>query len=158
MPTPAQPTRRKSLVKQDATLEYFRDRRPNKHSGFRRPITNVQNVFTLRWKTVALLWLIGAATGCVHNFVAKMETYILDGKLSLTSWLGDKYGKGAGFAAWWGATTIIMLISLAITLNISPVAAGSGIPQMKTQLTGAKIKNYLSVKTLVAKVFGLICR
>jgi len=156
LPTPNQPTRRKSLVKQDATLEYFRDRRPNKHSGFRRPITNVQNVFTLRWKTVLLLWLIGAATGCVHNFVAQMETYILDGRRDLTTWLADNYGTGAGLASWWGLTTTVMLISLAVTLNISPIAAGSGIPQMKTQLTGVTIKNYLAMKTLVAKVFGLI--
>lgn len=41
-------SRRKSLVKQDATLEYFRDRRPNKHSGYRRAVTNVQNVFVMR--------------------------------------------------------------------------------------------------------------
>lgn len=65
--------RRQSLVKQDVTLDYFRDRRPNKYSGMRKPITNQQNVFNMRWKTMSLLWLLGALTGTLHKIVGKAE-------------------------------------------------------------------------------------
>ncbi|GMI08843.1 hypothetical protein TrLO_g10179 [Triparma laevis f. longispina] len=150
-------SRRKSLVKQDATLEYFRDRRPNKHSGYRRAVTNVQNVFVMRWKTVFLLWLVGASTGCVHTMVTSLEKVILDAKKNFVETVKLNHGLGAGFAVWWILTAAVMLVSLGLTLNISPVAAGSGIPQMKTQLTGATIKGYLSFRTLVAKICGLVC-
>jgi hypothetical protein len=72
--------RRRSIIKQDATLEYFRDRRPNKHSGYRRAITNNQNVFSMRWKTVGLLFLVGTLTGMVHYVVAWVENLILESK------------------------------------------------------------------------------
>ncbi|GMH86239.1 hypothetical protein TrST_g6894 [Triparma strigata] len=156
-PVPGRSTRRKSLVKQDATLEYFRDRRPNKHSGYRRAVTNVQNVFVMRWKTVFLLWLVGASTGCVHTMVVNLEKVILLAKKDFVQTVRDEHGLGVGFAVWWIFTAAIMLVSLGLTLNISPVAAGSGIPQMKTQLTGATIKGYLSFRTLMAKICGLIC-
>lgn len=42
----------------------------------------------------------------------------------------------------------IVFMSLIITL-------GSGIPEMKTILRGVTLKEYLTFKTLVAKVIGL---
>ena len=185
--------RRQSLVKQDVTLDYFRDRRPNKYSGMRKPITNQQNVFNMRWKTMSLLWLLGALTGTLHKIVGKAEEvshmpctlvcsrhinthtrsklsrtlpppppphplppqYLFDLRRSLVDWASANFGYHGGWAFWSLFTVSMMMFSLLLTFNISPVAAGSGIPQMKTQLTGAKIKNYLSLKTLAAKLVGL---
>eukprot|EP01135_Chromosphaera_perkinsii_P001403 Nk52_evm4s167 gene=Nk52_evmTU4s167 len=42
------------------------------------------------------------------------------------------------------------------TAYISPMAAGSGIPEMKTILSGVELKGFLRFRTLFAKVFGLI--
>jgi H+/Cl- antiporter ClcA/CBS domain-containing protein len=147
--------RRHSLVKQDVTLDYFRDRRPNKYSGMRRPITNTRNVFSMRWKTLILLWALGALTGTVHKAVVLLENALFLLKTYLTEAAHDASGGWAGFLVFLAFTVIVTGASLALTHNISPVAAGSGIPQMKTQLTGTKIKNYLSLKTLIAKILGL---
>ena len=38
-----------------------------------------------------------------------------------------------------------------------PVVPGSGIPEMKTILRGVVLKEYLTLKTFVAKVIGLTC-
>jgi len=148
--------RRKSIVKQDQTLDYFRDRRPNKYSGIRKPITNEQNVFKMRWKTVFLLWLVGAMTGCVHKGVKNAETLIFDLRKSLMSTVHDNYGYVVAFLVWCSFSIGLMLISLYITRIVSPVAAGSGIPQLKTILTGSRISGYLSFRTLVAKIIGLV--
>lgn len=47
------------------------------------------------------------------------------------------------------------------TSNDSPgtllLFAGSGIPEMKTILRGVVLKEYLTLKTFVAKVIGLTC-
>jgi len=145
----------RSLIKQDATLEYFRDRRPNKHSGYRRAITNNQNVFSMRWKTVGLLFLVGTFTGIVHYVVAWAENFILEGKQDLAQYVSKTYSWEVSFIVWWIFTVSVMLVSLILTMNISPVAAGSGIPQMKTELTGHNIKNYLTPRTLIAKIVGL---
>lgn len=40
--------------------------------------------------------------------------------------------------------------------SLSPLA-GSGIPEMKTILRGVVLKEYLTLKTFVAKVIGLTC-
>jgi hypothetical protein len=37
------------------------------------------------------------------------------------------------------------------------ISAGSGIPEMKTILRGVVLKEYLTLKTFVAKVIGLTC-
>lgn len=37
------------------------------------------------------------------------------------------------------------------------LSAGSGIPEMKTILRGVVLKEYLTLKTFVAKVIGLTC-
>lgn len=42
-------------------------------------------------------------------------------------------------------------------LNFQPVAAGSGIPQIKCFLNGVKIPGVVSLKTLVAKAIGVLC-
>lgn len=38
---------------------------------------------------------------------------------------------------------------------VAPQSIGSGIPEMKTILRGVTLKEYLTFKTLVAKVIGL---
>ena len=42
-------------------------------------------------------------------------------------------------------------------MNIfQPVAAGSGIPQVKCYLNGVKVPRVVRIKTLVSKTFGVI--
>ena len=41
-------------------------------------------------------------------------------------------------------------------LFVQPVAAGSGIPQIKCFLNGIKVPHVVRIKTLVCKVFGVI--
>jgi len=48
-------------------------------------------------------------------------------------------------------------IGVTATLRLSPTASGSGIPEMKTILSGSGLGQFLSFKTLLVKAFGLTC-
>ena len=49
------------------------------------------------------------------------------------------------------------LISALVVVLVSPYSTGSGIPEMKSILSGVDIPYFLSGSTLVAKVLGLVC-
>jgi chloride channel 2 len=56
---------------------------------------------------------------------------------------------------WVGYTVILVLATTEFVNRVAPQACGSGIPEMKTILKGIVLKEYLTMKTLVAKVVGL---
>ena len=97
---------KKSTVKQDGTLDHFRDRRPNKYSGMRKPITNDQKQFKMRWKTLLLLWLIGASTGVIHKFVAISQRFILKKKYAIADYVTDELGYGIAVIVWFLMTIL----------------------------------------------------
>ena len=49
----------------------------------------------------------------------------------------------------------LVLFSAGFVHVVAPQAIGSGIPEMKTILRGVVLKEYLTAKTLVAKMVGL---
>ena len=40
---------------------------------------------------------------------------------------------------------------------MQPVAAGSGIPQIKCFLNGVKIPHVVRLKTIICKIIGVVC-
>ena len=57
----------------------------------------------------------------------------------------------------WVITSVVLaLISTFICDMISVYAQGSGIPEVKTILSGINFYKYLSIQTLIAKVFGMV--
>uniref|UniRef100_A0A671RRV3 Chloride channel protein n=1 Tax=Sinocyclocheilus anshuiensis TaxID=1608454 RepID=A0A671RRV3_9TELE len=53
-------------------------------------------------------------------------------------------------------SAFVMFGAIAVAF-VEPIAAGSGIPQIKCFLNGVKIPRVVRLKTLVIKVFGVIC-
>lgn len=60
------------------------------------------------------------------------------------------------FTVWAACSAIPVLIGSLLVTYVEPVAAGSGIPQVKCYLNGVKIPRVVRIKTLVVKVFGVI--
>ncbi|XP_073887667.1 chloride channel protein 2 isoform X9 [Macaca fascicularis] len=52
---------------------------------------------------------------------------------------------------------IAACLQAGFTQILAPQAVGSGIPEMKTILRGVVLKEYLTLKTFIAKVIGLTC-
>uniref|UniRef100_A0A8C5YJE9 Chloride channel protein 2 n=1 Tax=Microcebus murinus TaxID=30608 RepID=A0A8C5YJE9_MICMU len=61
------------------------------------------------------------------------------------------------YLAWVTYPVVLITFSAGFTQILAPQAVGSGIPEMKTILRGVVLKEYLTLKTFVAKVIGLTC-
>ncbi|CAD6192279.1 unnamed protein product [Caenorhabditis auriculariae] len=59
------------------------------------------------------------------------------------------------FSQWIAHITILTALSAVFCQIISKQAVGSGIPEVKVIMHGFKMDNYLTLRTLVAKMFGL---
>ncbi|VDM48197.1 unnamed protein product [Toxocara canis] len=59
--------------------------------------------------------------------------------------------------AWIGYNCILVTVSACLVIFISPVAAGSGIPQVKCFLNGIRIPGVVRLKALIVKSFGVAC-
>ncbi|XP_072747847.1 chloride channel protein 2 isoform X5 [Anoplolepis gracilipes] len=59
------------------------------------------------------------------------------------------------YLAWVSMPVCLILFSAGFVHIVAPQSIGSGIPEMKTILRGVALKEYLTFRTLVAKVIGL---
>ncbi|XP_054160906.1 chloride channel protein 2-like [Oppia nitens] len=59
------------------------------------------------------------------------------------------------YLIWIAFIMVLAMISTLLVRYVSPQAAGSGVGEMKVVLRGVVLKEYLSFKTLTAKVIGL---
>lgn len=57
---------------------------------------------------------------------------------------------------WIGINVLCVFLGSTLVTYIEPVAAGSGIPQVKCYLNGIKIPRVVRFKTLVVKVVGVV--
>ena len=67
----------------------------------------------------------------------------------------QEYNIAVQFLAWCALPVFLVLFSAGFVHLVAPQAIGSGIPEMKTIMRGVVLKEYLTVKTLIAKMVGL---
>lgn len=60
------------------------------------------------------------------------------------------------YITWALLNMIPVLIGAVLVTFVEPVAAGSGIPQVKCYLNGIKIPRVVRIKTLIVKIVGVI--
>lgn len=61
------------------------------------------------------------------------------------------------YLLWLAMNLLPVLIGSILVAYVEPVAAGSGIPQVKCYLNGVKIPRVVRIKTLTVKIIGVIC-
>ena len=108
---------------------------------------------TVRYLLTAL---VGITQGYVAYFTNILSTYFIDAKFdSVNELLEDNHMVYAYFKF-----MTIQLVFAAIATGfvwIEPIAAGSGIPEVKCYLNGIDLPNIGAPMTLVCKVLGVIC-
>ncbi|XP_026839603.1 chloride channel protein 2 isoform X4 [Drosophila erecta] len=123
--------------------------------------TRAKRVSSWIWRhTVARLgedWVFLALLG----IIMAMLSFIMDKGISICTnariWLYRDLTSQpfVQYIAWVSLPVCLILFSAGFVHLIAPQSIGSGIPEMKTILRGVQLKEYLTFKTLVAKVIGL---
>ncbi|XP_033120927.1 H(+)/Cl(-) exchange transporter 7-like [Anneissia japonica] len=104
--------------------------------------------------------LIGVTTACIAAFIDVMIDKLAGCKYSIVRKFIDHDLESTSiilpFLLWLTIDVGFVAIAAFLVAYIEPVAAGSGIPQIKCYLNGVKIPHVVRFKTLVTKVIGVI--
>eukprot|EP01065_Artemidia_motanka_P034801 TRINITY_DN4262_c5_g1_i1.p1 TRINITY_DN4262_c5_g1~~TRINITY_DN4262_c5_g1_i1.p1 ORF type:complete len:1271 (+),score=408.05 TRINITY_DN4262_c5_g1_i1:191-3814(+) len=119
-----------------------------------RTLWQRRGIGLFRW---ILSFLIGVVTAAVAFFINYFTKVIFDWKFD---WIVDAIGDCDGckmkpLGMYAGVNAGFTAIA-AVLVFISPVAAGSGIPEIKCYLNGVKIPGVLRLQSLVAKATGVL--
>ncbi|XP_018570923.1 H(+)/Cl(-) exchange transporter 7 [Anoplophora glabripennis] len=111
-----------------------------------------------RWFIFLLIGMITALIACVIDISIEELSKIKYASLSKSV---DKYitqGKlYVPYALWILYNITPVFIGSVLVAYVEPIAAGSGIPQVKCYLNGVKIPRVVRIKTLFVKSVGVIC-
>ncbi|CAH1780242.1 unnamed protein product [Owenia fusiformis] len=117
----------------------------------------LQRKWLARW---LVMLMIGIGTALVATIIEICIEYITEYKFLALKKLFDFCRTYSCLAvpllAWVAFNALVVAAGSALVTYVAPQAAGSGIPQIKCYLNGVKIPGLLSIKTLAAKMFGVI--
>lgn len=111
-----------------------------------------------RW---VICGLIGFLTGLIACFIDIVVEQLAGIKYRVIKENIVKFTEAGGLSIslilWAVLNSSFVMLGAIIVAFFEPIAAGSGIPQIKCYLNGVKIPRVVRLKTLLVKVFGVIC-
>ncbi|XP_030745389.1 H(+)/Cl(-) exchange transporter 7 [Sitophilus oryzae] len=111
-----------------------------------------------RWFIFLLIGMFTALLACIIDILIEELSEIKYAKLSKSV---DQYvtqGKlYIPYFLWALYNVIPVLIGSILVAYVEPIAAGSGIPQVKCYLNGVKVPRVVRIRTLFVKSVGVIC-
>uniref|UniRef100_A0A1I7XQ89 Chloride channel protein n=1 Tax=Heterorhabditis bacteriophora TaxID=37862 RepID=A0A1I7XQ89_HETBA len=116
-----------------------------------RQYRNLVHFFVEDWFLSAMLGIITAILSISTDVAIE---YILHYRIWLYNWANDHHVY-MGFITWLLFSTLSVTIASLFCHAFGKQAVGSGIPEVKVIMHGFVLKNYLSLKTLIAKIVGL---
>ncbi|PNJ69208.1 CLCN2 isoform 14, partial [Pongo abelii] len=104
-------------------------------------------------------WIFLVLLGLLMALVSWVMDYAIAACLQAQQWMSRGLNTSIllQYLAWVTYPVVLITFSAGFTQILAPQAVGSGIPEMKTILRGVVLKEYLTLKTFVAKVIGLTC-
>ncbi|GMT16192.1 hypothetical protein PFISCL1PPCAC_7489, partial [Pristionchus fissidentatus] len=121
--------------------------------GFlQRHAKNLLHFFVEDWFLSAMLGILTAilsiATDIAIEYLLHLRIFLFD--------TTHEMHKHLGALVWVGYLTVSATLAALFCKAVAPQAVGSGIPEIKVIMHGFVLRNYLSAKTLLAKVVSLI--
>ncbi|KAM4531859.1 H(+)/Cl(-) exchange transporter 7 isoform 1-T1 [Odontesthes bonariensis] len=105
--------------------------------------------------------LIGFLTGLIACFIDIVVEQLAGIKYRVIKENIVKFTEAGGLSIslilWAVLNSSFVMLGAILVAFFEPIAAGSGIPQIKCYLNGVKIPRVVRLKTLVVKVCGVIC-
>ncbi|KAK3765639.1 hypothetical protein RRG08_063676 [Elysia crispata] len=118
----------------------------------------------LHWREVRrwiICFLIGVLTGLTAGIIDLGVEKVSGLKFESVKDLVDKCVTGNcmyyPLLVWLAFNMGLVLVGSILTAYVEPVAAGSGIPQIKCYLNGVIVPHVVRIKTLITKVVGVVC-
>eukprot|EP00092_Neocalanus_flemingeri_P009389 GFUD01010103.1.p1 GENE.GFUD01010103.1~~GFUD01010103.1.p1 ORF type:complete len:1007 (-),score=275.67 GFUD01010103.1:1080-4100(-) len=151
--------KRQQLVEKRRRKEYRKRKKELRGRG--ECYQKTARVVTFIWKhTFARIgedWVFLALLGMIMALVSFAMDYSISICNQARLWLVKDLVSNIWlqFLAWVSLPVFLVLFSTGFVHVVAPQAIGSGIPEMKTILRGVVLKEYLTFRTLIAKVVGL---
>ncbi|CAH2318469.1 chloride channel -Kb-like isoform X1 [Pelobates cultripes] len=104
-------------------------------------------------------WYFLFALGVIMAMISFTMDFTVSRMLNAHRWLQQEL-KGnmlLRYLSWTVYPIALVAFSTGFAQSITPHSGGSGIPEMKTILTGVILEEYLTIKNFGAKVVGLTC-
>ncbi|XP_057717380.1 H(+)/Cl(-) exchange transporter 7 [Corythoichthys intestinalis] len=105
--------------------------------------------------------LIGFLTGLIACFIDIVVEQLAGIKYQVVKENIERFTEVGGLSLslilWAVLNSAFVMMGAIIVAFFEPIAAGSGIPQIKCYLNGVKVPRVVRLKTLVVKVCGVIC-
>ncbi|XP_066968600.1 chloride channel protein 2-like isoform X7 [Macrobrachium rosenbergii] len=133
-------------------LQPYRGRIARTCISFIRPIWD--HTFARLGEDWVFLFILGTVMATISFSIDAIVLVCFGGRMYLQTFLGTIHW-GLQLFCWVTVPTLLVIFSAAFCQWMAPSAAGSGIPEMKTVLRGVVLKEYLTWKTLVAKMVSL---
>ncbi|XP_038063620.1 H(+)/Cl(-) exchange transporter 7-like isoform X1 [Patiria miniata] len=109
-----------------------------------------------RW---VIMFLIGTLTAMVAATIDILISLLAGWKYGVVSAYLVTHIDGTNilvpFIIWLGIDVLFVSIAAVMVAYGEPVAAGSGIPQIKCYLNGVKVPHVVRIRTLICKMFGV---
>ncbi|KAJ0058160.1 hypothetical protein NL108_008792, partial [Boleophthalmus pectinirostris] len=130
---------------------FLEEERRMSHMGFRC-------LEISRWVVCGLIGILTGLIAClidiaVENLAGLKYEVIKKNIVKFT----ETGGLSISLILWAGFNAAVVMLGSIVVAFFEPIAGGSGIPQIKCYLNGVKIPRVVRLKTLVVKVFGVIC-
>ncbi|XP_062570699.1 H(+)/Cl(-) exchange transporter 7-like isoform X2 [Saccostrea cucullata] len=123
----------------------------------KKSVRDIVVIEMLRW---LVMLFVGVLTGLVASLIDYCVIKSTDLKFSIIKKYIDKCVDDQCMEiplfVWAGINGGLVFVAAVLTACFEPVAAGSGIPQIKCYLNGVKVPHVVRLKTIVVKVIGVI--
>ncbi|XP_075134937.1 chloride channel protein ClC-Kb isoform X2 [Leptodactylus fuscus] len=104
-------------------------------------------------------WYFLFALGVIMALISFTMDFTVSKLLNAQRWLLQELGDNSllRYLSWVVYPIALVSFSTGFAQSITPHSGGSGIPELKTILTGVILEEYLTIKNFGAKVVGLTC-
>ncbi|XP_050726376.1 chloride channel protein 2-like isoform X2 [Eriocheir sinensis] len=133
-------------------LQPYRGRVARTCISFIRPIWD--HTFARLGEDWVFLFILGTLMATISFLIDNIVVICFGGRMYLHENL-EQFHWSLQLFSWVLIPTLLVIFSAAFCQWMAPSAAGSGIPEMKTILRGVVLKEYLTWKTLLAKMVSL---
>jgi len=119
--------------------------------------TILRNILLYLKTTNPLKWVFLVFFSLVITIICSIFDFVLKHSLNYRFTLCNSQNTFLNFILWVSTCFIFLLMATSMGYFISSDADGSGIPELKTVISGINIYRYFSVEAFIGKILGLFC-